>query len=126
MAFQHPRIAEAHTAVQRIVSGERADAVESQTLDCKEDITRRDPATGVLRPGSPKDDEAARYYADEVACLSNGEGGVLLIGVDDKLAGAAAFLGTGLDDQWLAKRIRELTAPGVAVSTHEVTGADSD
>ena len=123
VVFQHPRIAEAHDAVQRILSGERADAVESQTLDCKEDITRRDLKTGAIGVGSAKDDAAARYYADEAACLANGEGGVLLIGIDDKQADRSAFVGTGLHEDWLAKRIREFTNPKLAVTATELQAA---
>jgi ATP-dependent DNA helicase RecG len=51
--------------------------------------------------------------------MTNGEGGAILIGVDDKAAGPAAFLGTGLDAPWLIKRIRELTNPKLTITPHE-------
>lgn len=115
-----PRLAEARGALARIRAGATAGDVETETLDCKEDPTRRSP-DGALRPGATEDDDAARFFAPEAACLANHEGGALVVGVDDKAAGPAALIGTALDAGWLRHRIRELTSPPLSVGVHEVS-----
>lgn len=52
--------------------------------------------------------------------MANGEGGTLIVGVDDKKSGADALIGTDLDRGWLKKRIRELTEPKLTVGVTEI------
>ena len=115
---------EALAALDLIVAGATVDSVESETLDCKEDPSRRD-ADGQLVPGETEDDRAARIVADASACLSNQHGGALLVGLDDKRAGPPALLGTRLDAAWLQQRVRELTLPRLAVSVFEISATDT-
>jgi ATP-dependent DNA helicase RecG len=80
---------------------------------------------GQAVPGVAQDDDAARYYGHKACCLSNHKGGALVVGVDDRKTGSDAILGTGLDGQWLANRIRELTGDPpltVAVEEEQVAG----
>jgi ATP-dependent DNA helicase RecG len=124
MSSHHQRLDAAHAAIARVLDGEVAGTVETETLDFTEDPTRRGPH-GQLQAGATQDDGAARYFADEAACMANHEGGVLVAGVDDKGAGAGAFVGTALRASWLRARIRELTTPPlvVGVETIETTGS---
>ncbi|HMJ02012.1 MAG TPA: ATP-binding protein, partial [Conexibacter sp.] len=112
----------ARAAIARVRDGEVAGDVETETLDCKEDPTRRGPA-GRLQPGAVQDDDAARYFADEAACMANHEGGTLLVGLDDKGSGPGAFIGTDLDAAWLRHRIRDLTTPPLVVGVEELSEA---
>ena len=122
MSPHKQRLAAAHMAIERVYSGEIGAAVETQTLDCKEDPTRRD-ARGERQPGAMRDDDAARFLADEAACMANQDGGVLIVGLDDKQGGPLALLGTELDAAWLRNRIRELTAPPLTVHIEEIEKA---
>lgn len=114
---------EALAAVEQIVAGARPGDLESETLDCKEDPSRRD-RHGRPSAGSGQDDEAARIIADAACCLSNQHGGSLLVGCDDKSIGPDAVIGTALDAEWLRERVRELTTPRLTVSVaeHEAGG----
>lgn len=114
-----PRLTAARTAIARVLSGERGEAVETETLDCKEDPTRRGPR-GQIQAGSKQDDDAARYFADEAACMANGEGGALIVGIDGKRAGEDALVGTDLERDWLRNRIRDLTEPKLTVGLRTV------
>jgi len=109
---------EALNALERIVAGARAESVECETLDCKEDPSRRG-RHGERIAGASRDDKAARIVADAAGCLANHHGGSLLLGVDDKAAGEAAIVGTALEAGWLRKRVRELTTPRLTVAISE-------
>jgi len=109
-------------AIQRVLGGARAADVETETLDCKEDPTRRE-TDGGQRAGATADDAAARLLADAAACLANHDGGTLIVGLDDKRAGREALRGTALDTGWLRDRIRQLTAPPLVTSVEEVHAA---
>ena len=111
--------AEVYTALDRIRGGASVKSVESETLDAKEDPTRRGPR-GQRESGLAQDDDAARLVAAECACLGNHEGGIVLLGVDDKGTGSSAITGTSLDRSWLTRRIRELTLPPLTVSCSEL------
>ena len=115
---------EALHALERILLGARSEDVESETLDCKEDPSRRGQH-GELVAGAREHDEAARIIADAAACLANHFGGVVLVGVDDDQSGPAAAVGTDLDVGWLRQRIAELTTPRlvVACSEHVASGS---
>ena len=82
----------------RIAEGlDSATASESMELEFKTDGR------------SVKDDLA--NIADAAACLANATGGTLVVGVDDKIAGPAAFVGTTLDPEKTRLRIYEITQP---------------
>jgi len=118
VTFNDPRLTHALAALAAVVAGDDVEHHESEILDFKEDVTMRGPQ-GQAVAGVAQDDDAARYYGHEASCLSNHEGGALVIGVDDKKTGPDAILGTGLDGQWLANRIREFTAdPPLTVFVH--------
>lgn len=108
-----PFVREAIQAIDAIRRGSRIQAVESLTLGCKEEAGRR--AGGTYGPGSSQNENAARALAEEAACLANTEGGVLLVGIDDKVTGPAALVGADLDEEWLRERIWALTEPHLAV-----------
>jgi ATP-dependent DNA helicase RecG len=113
----------ARTAIAQVLEGVRGADVETETLDCKEDPTRR-AANGERQAGAEQDDRAARLLADAAACLANHEGGTLIVGLDDKRAGSDAFRGTALEAGWLRDRIRQLTAPPLVVGIEELHAAD--
>lgn len=56
-----------------------------------------------------------RIIADAAICFANAAGGVLIVGVADKLRGAAALKGTDLDPNVLRQRVFELTSPPLNV-----------
>ncbi len=114
----HPPGDVARNAIARVLVGERAADVETETLDCKEDPTTR-ARNGDRQPGAERDDAAARLLADAAACMANHEGGALLVGLDDKRGGPDAFRGTSLEPGWLRDRIRQLTAPPLVVGIDE-------
>ena len=118
------REAEVERVTSRIQAGERPADVESETLDFKEDPSRRG-SDGTVVDGDPRSDAAGYLVAEVCACLANHEGGTVIVGVDEKQPGAGAFVGTDLDSAWLRKRVRELTNPPLVVSVkaREVAGA---
>lgn len=114
-----PRRVEADLALARIRAGERGDAVESETLDCKLDPTTVDRHGRPTR-GETKDDGAARLIAECAACLANHEGGAILVGIADDRRGRDAFAGTALDAAWLRERIRDLTLPSLVTAVESL------
>jgi ATP-dependent DNA helicase RecG len=114
---------EALTALERVLQGARPEELETETLDCKEDPSRRD-RQGRTVQGATRDEEASRILVDAACCLANQHGGSLIVGLDDKQRGSAAILGTRLDARWLRERIRELSVPPLVVSVVETEAAD--
>src|SRR5262245_29329626 len=114
----HFRRAAALDAIERIRRGERPDTLESDTLDFKEE-TGTVGRDGARTPIPPEHEPAARALAAEAACFANAEGGVLVVGVDDKRSGPAAFVGAYLDAIWLRERIHALTLPHLSVDRIE-------
>lgn len=108
------RRVEADAAIAAIAAGSRVEDLESETLDFKEDPTARGPGGERVR-GTSEDDGAARLIADAAGCLSNHEGGHVVVGLVDDARGLQAFRGCELDALWLPRRIRELTVPGLVV-----------
>lgn len=89
----------------RLAAGESPAAIETRQIDCKEEPGRRGPG-GVVLEGGTENEEAARYLADEIACLANTPGGgAIVLGVADD----GRRVGTNLDPEWLRHRIYELT-----------------
>lgn len=78
---------------------------ESNLVDLKEEIGRRD-RSGNLLPGTTTNDRAAQQVAGEGACMANtpGGGAIILGAADD-----GSLPGTMLDIEWLRHRVYELT-----------------
>ncbi|NOK12956.1 RNA-binding domain-containing protein [Corallococcus exercitus] len=93
------------SALEQVQAGRPAQQLESVTLDFK-------------REGRSLDD-FMRELAGDAICFTNASGGVLVIGVDDKQGGPAAFLGTTLDAEQVRRRIYELTRPSLLVEVEE-------
>jgi ATP-dependent DNA helicase RecG len=104
-----PHDREVERALSAIRSGASASEVESETLDCKEDPSRR--LGEAVVDGQSEDDEAARLLAEACACLANHDGGAVIVGLADQARSRDALIGTDLDPDWLRNRIRELTLP---------------
>jgi len=47
------------------------------------------------------------------------DGGVIVVGVDDKESGEDAFVGSFLDPEWLRRRIHALTQPNYSIDEPE-------
>lgn len=87
--------------LERIESGTRARDLESVTLDFK--------TVGRSIGDSLKD------LADAAMCFANSQGGTVVVGVKDDVAGPGAFVGSPLDSTQTVGRIYELTDPGLIV-----------
>jgi ATP-dependent DNA helicase RecG len=116
----HSRRVAALRAIEQILQGARPEHFESDLLDFKEERGTTDVAGGhVSIP--PRHEPAARALAEEAACFANSQhGGVIVVGVNDKQAGPAAFTGSYLDTAWLRQRLYALTQPHLAVDEIEV------
>lgn len=107
-------------AVDRVIAqleaGAVADDVEGQLVDLKEEAGRRGKG-GTIQPGEPRNEAAASQLARELACMANGDGGAILVGIADD----GTPIGTELDPDWLRQRVFELTQrtllPAVQVRT---------
>jgi len=60
--------------------------------------------------------------AHAATCFANANGGNVIIGVNDKASGAAAFVGTRLDPEQVRHRIYEITRPPLLVEVEAVSG----
>ena len=115
----HSRRAAAIDAISKVFAGERPDSLEGQSLDFKEEVGTVG-RTGARAPISPKHEPAARALAEESTCFANTDaGGVIVVGVDDKQSGPAAFVGAHLDTAWLRERIHVLTLPHLSIDLIE-------
>lgn len=96
-------------ALVEILSGKTADELESSTLDFKEDPAYRN------KDGA--DAKAVEMLVDEAICFANGSAGdaYIVLGVADKVAGAAALTGTHRDPRYLEKKIFDKTKPNLRV-----------
>lgn len=102
--------------LQRLAGGDKPSEIETLQVDCKEEPGRRGPRGAVL-PGSEQNDHAAKYLADELACLANTPGGgAIILGVADD----GQRIGTDLDPQWLRHRIYELTSRRLTIDAQPV------
>lgn len=114
-----PFVEAAWQAIAAIKAGASVESRETLTLDFKEEPGRRG-SDGVYSPGTTQNDAAARGLAEEACCLANTGGGVLVVGVQDTGVGAAALIGTELDEEWLRERVWECTDPHLGVDIHPV------
>lgn len=97
---------EATKALQKLLSGARASDLETATLDFK-----RQKAGSV--------DDTMRDLAEAAMCFANSQGGVIVVGVDDKASGAAALVGTTLEPLDVQRRIHQLTKPPLLIQPEE-------
>lgn len=98
--------------LRRIEAGERAADLETVTLDFKR--------------AHPSFEGTARDLAEAAACFANTHGGTVVVGIDDKRPGTAAFVGCSHDAEMLRRRIWEVTNPHLTVTaiTGTVAGAE--
>ena len=65
--------------------------------------------------------DALKDLAEAAACFANAEGGTIIVGVRDAIAGEEAFVGSPLDPVATVGRIYELTEPGLIVIVDSVS-----
>ncbi len=94
-------------ALEAITAGATADEVENETLEFKTEVAR-------------SRDDTLRKLAEAVACLANGQGGSVIAGVRDNVAGKAAFVGCTLEPALVKRRVFELTEPGLVVDVDQL------
>ncbi len=101
---------EVRVLLQRL-EGESADAIESETVECK-------PWEAPTRPF----DSVVREVREAVVCLANARGGTIILGVSDrKRTRREAIHGVGLvDSQDLRRRIYDGTEPRILVEIEEL------
>jgi len=107
------------TLTTAVMAGGTVNDHEGQILECKEDPSRRSH-DGVLGAGDPKSDLTAKTVSDAVACFGSADGGIVVLGVDDKQRGPAAFVGTPVDTAWLRNRIRQLVGIEAYIQAHTI------
>jgi ATP-dependent DNA helicase RecG len=95
------------SAFNAIRAGTAARALESQTLDFKEQ-------------GRSVDD-TIKELVEASLCFANASGGVIAVGVSDKVAGEAAFIGTSIAADYLKRRIYDLTQPHLTVDVQSTS-----
>jgi ATP-dependent DNA helicase RecG len=92
-------------ALAQVMAGAVPNQLESASLDFK-------------REGRSREDFLTDLASDAI-CFANASGGALVVGVDDKQGGPAAFVGTDLDADIMRRRIYELTEPALFVEVEE-------
>lgn len=95
----------------RIEDGETPSSLESSSLDFKTD--------------SPRVKDTHADLAAAAVCFANASGGTIVLGVADKIAGPAAFVGTRLEAAVLRRQVFELTQPGLDLRVDEVLRGDA-
>jgi predicted HTH transcriptional regulator len=71
--------------------------------------------------------ELSQKIAEAAVCLSNTEGGLLIVGVDDSGTGTGAIRPcpyASVSTNWVRSRIRELTKPAVKCGVHQLRELD--
>ncbi len=115
----HSRRQAALDAIAAVAGGANASDVETEIVDFKEEahtVGRGGKRAAIDAHHEP----AANALAAEVACMAmSDEGGVIVVGVDDKESGPGAFVGSFLDLQWLRTRIHALTQPNFSIDVPE-------
>lgn len=96
---------EVAAALERIAAGETPSELESETLDFKQDARSAR--------------ESMAMAADAAICFANAQGGCIVIGVADNIAGPAALVGTQLDQLAIKQQIYELSRPPLLVDVAE-------
>jgi ATP-dependent DNA helicase RecG len=93
---------ELERALKAIEAGARPRAVESSTLDFKQDA-------GDLK-------RTLQTLAQAAVCFANASGGLVILGVQDEAEGPSAFLGTKVTPEEARKGIHERTNPQMLVN----------
>ena len=93
-------------AITAIKAGTPARALESLTLDFKQQGRSRD--------------DIIKELVEVALSFANTDGGVIALGVSDKLTGSEAFLGTDLSAQEVKRRIFDLTNPHLTVDAQSI------
>jgi ATP-dependent DNA helicase RecG len=115
----HSRRDAALDAIAAVAVGAKAADVESEIVDFKEEAGTV-VAGGQRVAIDAQHEPAAQALAAEVACMAMSDrGGAIVVGINDKAAGAAAFVGTFLDLDWLRRRIYVLTQPNFSIDVIE-------
>lgn len=107
--------------LRQVLAGAAAGSLETETLDFK-----RDPHT-VTGPGAPGNPQSrlVEELVDAVVCFANARGGRIVLGVDDRRTGSAAFVGTQADPATLRNRIYGNTRPQLTVPIEEIEFNDA-
>lgn len=106
-----PIAGEVSDALARIGAGETPTSLESETLEFKSDH------------GDPK--KTLGDLVNAATCLANGQGGTLVVGVENAVAGPDAFTGTSADLLEVRRYIFDTANPGLTVSVAEHIHLDS-
>lgn len=109
-------------AIAAVLVGAVAGDVETELVDFKLEDSRWDHRAAAPREIGPQSDAAAIALAREAACLANNptKGGVLVVGIHDKMAGPGALIGACSDATWLRRRIFALTQPSLNADVEEI------
>ena len=119
----HSRRQTALEAIAAVAAGAKAGSVETEILDFKEEAGT--VTVGGRRPIGAQHEPAAQALAGEVACMAmSDQGGVIVVGVNDKESGRTAFVGSFLDLDWLRRRIYALTSPHYSIDIPEAVIQD--
>jgi ATP-dependent DNA helicase RecG len=110
-------------AIAAVVAGQSARDAETELVDFKLEEDRWDHRVDAPREIGPRNERAALALARDAACMANNprKGGILVVGVHDRKAGPAAFIGACSDADWLRQRIHALTQPALVTDVEEVT-----
>jgi ATP-dependent DNA helicase RecG len=84
-------------ALEAVRAGRRAQELESSTLEFKEE--------------AKVEHDTIRSILDAALCFANTSGGIVVLGVSDKLSGPTAFKGTSLEVENVKRRVYELSRP---------------
>jgi ATP-dependent DNA helicase RecG len=115
----HSRRCAALDAIEAVAAGARAADAETEVVDFKEEAGTVDAHGRRVTIGA-QHEPAAKALAAEVACMAmSRHGGAIVVGVDDKASGTAAFVGSHLDVGWLRQRIYALTQPHFSIDLVE-------
>ena len=92
-------------ALRLIDSGTQPGDLESETLEFKS--------------GRGGDRKTLGVLAEAAACLANGRGGTVVLGVEDAVTGPGAFSGTNLDLHEARRYVFDSVSPGLTVTVVE-------
>lgn len=70
--------------------------------------------------------DALTDLAQACMCFANADGGLIIVGVEDNVTGAAAMAGSGLDPFKTQRRIYDLTEPHLVVTVDSMRVSDTD
>ena len=93
------------TCLARISAGRKPSEFESDTLDFKQDASKKY--------------ETHKILTRAAICFANAEGGTIVLGVADDTAGSEAVVGTTMDPLEAKERIYELSKPSLLVDVSE-------